>query len=82
MFGSKPKTTKCPACKSDIPKGTLEDHVADHVHVIAEGQGDATGQFTWNCSCGPAKMKWPKPHHAQAGMMVHMMERHSMRIGA
>jgi hypothetical protein len=58
----------------------LLSHWESHVQIIGPGQGDATGQFTWRCSCGPANMKWPHTGGAGAGLGLHMSERHGLRM--
>lgn len=76
------KLVLCPICNADLGKqGSNLDHwETQHVTEIPEGQGDASGQYTWVCSCGPANMKWPKTYGAAAGLGLHMQERHGIPL--
>ena len=82
LFSKRVKTITCPICSSEIEQSTGAQlgHWESHVWQIPEGQGDASGQYSWDCVCGPAGLKWPKPDHAAAGLAVHMMERHGVRV--
>ena len=70
----------CPICGADLNATNKVEHWETHVRVIPEGQGDASGQFTWVCKCGPAGYKWPKSSGASAGLALHMSERHSISL--
>lgn len=78
LFGK--KTTTCPICAAAIEKGGTRNHWNSHVRQIPPGQGDASGQYTWECVCGPAGMKWPTVAGANAGMALHMMQRHGIEL--
>ncbi|HEY1740957.1 MAG TPA: vWA domain-containing protein [Acidimicrobiia bacterium] len=68
LFSKKPQI--CPICSAELDGRAsalrLESHWETHVVVIQPGQGDASGQYTWYCSCGPAGMKWEKHFADQA----------------
>jgi hypothetical protein len=74
------KATVCPICDSEISKAGNMSHWESHVTQIPEGEGDASGQFTWQCSCGPAGMKWPKTGGAMSGLALHMQQRHGIPL--
>ncbi len=76
LFGTRRIT--CPICRASVDKVKIEDHFGSHVRQIPPGYGDASGQYTWECVCGPAGMKWPKESGAVAGLMLHMMQRHAI----
>jgi hypothetical protein len=78
LFGKKQIT--CPMCHADIAKVDRIDHWISHVRQIPPGQGDASGQYTWECVCGPARLKWPKTLDAAAGLGLHMEERHAIPL--
>jgi len=81
LFGK--KTTTCPICKASIEMGIgyIMSHCEEaHVRQIPPGQGDASGQYTWECVCGPAGMKWPTTAGAAAGLTLHMGQRHGVPI--
>lgn len=82
LFGKKvAKTVSCPICEEGLPLRVGHfAHWETHVTVIPEGQGDASGQFTWRCRCGPANMKWPRVEGAAAGLALHMNQRHSIPL--
>ena len=59
----------------------MQEHYVEHLEVIPEGQGAASGQYTWRCErCGPAGTKWPTTGGATAGLMLHLHERHSVPL--
>lgn len=76
----KKKPLPCPICSIDLLQVRKMEHWESHVTVIPEGQGEASGQFTWRCWCGPANMKRPKSGNAAAGLALHMNERHYISI--
>ncbi len=78
LFGKKLIT--CPICQAGIEKVDRVDHLLLHVRQIPPGQGDASGQYTWECVCGPAGLKWPKADHAAAGLGLHLWERHGFQL--
>jgi len=82
IFSKKPKAARpCPICGDDLNQvDNKYSHWHSHVTEIPQGQGDASGQFTFNCSCGPAGMKWPKPGGATAGLAMHMEQRHGIAL--
>jgi hypothetical protein len=80
LFAKKPKMTNCPICRDQFESSGKLEHWESHVSQIPEGHGEATGQYTWECSCGPAGMKWPKVFGASAGLAMHMMERHGIAL--
>jgi hypothetical protein len=71
------KSTVCPICQEGLPKNEIKGHWIEHVKKIENGEH--AGAYTWICSCGPATMWWPKDYGAEAGLALHMAERH--RIG-
>lgn len=82
LFGKKALAT-CPICAAEIQRkpGAGEDHFESHVWEIPPGHGDASGQFSWDCKCGPAGMKWPTRSAATSGLVLHMYQRHHIPIG-
>jgi hypothetical protein len=82
LFSKKPQI--CPICSAELDGRAsalrLESHWETHVVVIQPGQGDASGQYTWYCSCGPAGMKWEKHFAAATALAVHMSERHGFTL--
>lgn len=76
------KTTTCPICQAAIEKGGTRGHWQAHVEQIPPGQGDASGQYTWNRRCGPAGLKWPTDGAASSGLTLHMWQRHGIEIGS
>ena len=75
----KKKPVLCPICNADLPNLSWNgngSHWVTHVTQIPEGEGDASGQYTWTCVCGPANMKWPKTSGASSGLSLHMRDRH------
>lgn len=80
LFNRKPRTLTCPMCSSTVLQDERREHWRSHVEQIGPGQGDATGQYTWRCSCGPAGMKWEKDYAALAAIQLHMMQRHGIAM--
>jgi hypothetical protein len=78
LFSRRP--THCPICTAELDKRDHWRHWDTHVQQIPEGEGDASGQYTWRCVCGPAGMKWPKAGGASAGLALHMQQRHSIEL--
>jgi hypothetical protein len=78
LFGK--KMIICPICEEGMEKTAVNEHWMTHVRQIPEGQGEASGQYTWECVCGPSGMKWPKDFGAMAGLALHMHERHGIYI--
>jgi hypothetical protein len=70
----------CPICQQNIVKVDRFEHWLTHVRQIPPGQGDASGQYTWECVCGPAELKWPRASGAAAGLGLHMEERHAIPL--
>ena len=64
----------CPICDELLTKDRSSTHWMDHVVEIESGE--AAGNYTWTCSCGPANMAWPSDSGAWAGLKIHMSERH------
>jgi hypothetical protein len=80
LFGK--KLTTCPICNAGIPSGESRSHWSTHVRQIPAGEGDASGQYTWDCKCGPSGRKWQHEGQANSGLAVHMYERHNIEISA
>lgn len=74
---SKKKIT-CPICKESASDGI--NHYESHVRQIPPGHGNASGQYTWECVCGPSGKKWQKEVGAAAGLMLHMQDRHGLPL--
>ena len=60
LFNKKPappaQPVTCPVCgESFAPGSDLAMHWLNHVELIPPGHGEASGQFTWSCSCGPSR---------------------------
>ena len=79
---SKPKaptSVDCPMCQTPmIGASGRSAHLEEHLSVIPEGLGDASGQFTWNCTCGPALMKWPGRSAASDALEYHLIYAHGL----
>lgn len=83
FFGKRTKMISCPICRNEFEStstGARLNHWEQHVRPIPEGQGEASGQYTWECACGPSGMKWPRIGDAAAGMALHMNNRHGIEI--
>lgn len=82
LFRSKPRPgATCPLCNEEMVKGSSLAHwEKSHVQEIGPGQGVASGQFTWTCTCGPAGMKWERETAAAAGLAMHMQEKHGIQM--
>lgn len=80
LFSKKVRTIRCPICSNEVEQsyGSLSDHWESHLIQIPPGQGDASGQYTWVCSCGPAGFKWAVKSNGAAGLAQHLNERHSI----
>lgn len=74
------KAVACPICQAELQTKGNFGHWEVHVTQIPEGEGDASGQYTWQCVCGPADMKWPKPGGASSGLALHMQQRHGIAL--
>lgn len=74
----------CPICESELEAGaqmgTKLAHFNSHVQQIPPGNGEASGQYTWVCACGPAGMKWPHDAGAAAGLALHLQQRHGFPL--
>lgn len=79
---SKPKmstTVDCPMCQTPMVGDSGRDsHLEQHVSQIPPGQGDASGQYTWDCTCGPAGMKWPGTGAATMALEYHLIRAHGL----
>jgi hypothetical protein len=82
LFGKKKQRYTCPICGADLEGGGLDNvpHWKSHVQQIPPGYGDASGQYTWECVCGPAGLKWPREFGAAAGLGEHMEQRHGIPL--
>jgi hypothetical protein len=62
LFSKKQSAISCPICQAGMAAemGSKLEHYTSHVRQIPPGHGDASGQYTWECVCGPAGMKWPR----------------------
>lgn len=82
FFGSKKPPAApvpCPICDQVIYEATDRSfHYESHLSQIPSGQGDASGQYTWTCSCGPSRMKWPGPGAATMAMEYHFARAHGV----
>lgn len=78
LFGQ--RRTSCPICDEGLLKNETRSHWHQHITQIPQGHGDASGQYTWNCVCGPSGLKWPKESGAWAGLMLHMQQRHGIQM--
>jgi hypothetical protein len=76
LFGRRLIT--CPICNAGVEAKGIRGHWDSHVQQIPPGHGDASGQYTWECVCGPADMKWPRDMGAKAGLVLHMRQRHNI----
>ena len=74
------KLATCPICDAGLPANENKmGHWLEHCDEIPQGK-EGAGGYTWNCSCGPAPMYWPKDFAAAAGLSLHMMQRHSIQM--
>jgi hypothetical protein len=82
LFGRKKiLTITCPICGAVLPDTTPTDrdgHWDAHVRQIPRGEPGASGQFTWDCVCGPCGMKWPNKFVAGMVLALHMEDRHGI----
>jgi hypothetical protein len=78
LFGK--KQIICPICHAGVEKGDPTHHWESHIQQIPPGYGDASGQYTWECACGPAGLKWPREGGAYGGLMMHLNERHGIPL--
>jgi hypothetical protein len=76
------RATPCPICGMAIEKNSTLRHWNTHVSQIPPGHGEASGQYTWQCVCGPAGLKWPTDFAASSGLAMHMHNRHGIPIGS
>ncbi len=75
------KLITCPICDEGLPKNENKfGHWESHCCEFPPGEGDASGQFTWECNCGPSGMKWPHVGGAAARMALHMQQRHGISL--
>jgi hypothetical protein len=81
LFGKKQLST-CPICGTGMEEGVSNTmaHCASHVLQIPPGYGDLSGQWTWECVCGPADMIWPHDIGAAAGLALHLQQRHGIPL--
>ena len=81
---SKPKTpqaVECPICHTTmIGEADRSTHLETHITVIRAGLGAASGQYTWNCACGPSGMKWPGESAAQMALEYHLIRAHQLPV--
>ena len=70
---------ECPICNELLTKDQFSMHWDSHVEKIPAGPH--AGDYTWNCSCGPANMGWPSESGAWAGLTIHMQEKHGFPMG-
>lgn len=83
LFNKKPappaQPVTCPVCgESFAPGSDLAMHWLNHVELIPPGHGEASGQFTWSCSCGPSGMKWPGRGGAAIALQYHVARAHGV----
>lgn len=79
LFSKKSKLVVCPICSAEFdPKDGM--HQMSHVRQIPEGEGDASGQYTFECSCGPAGMKWPNDFSASSALAIHWYRVHDIPL--
>ena len=78
--GASPRgMTACPVCNEALTKDQAKmhgGHFERHVFQIENGEG--AGNYTWQCSCGPAPMHWPNDFAALAGLALHLQQKHGM----
>ena len=69
----------CPIC-GDVLTGEADhtDHWMGHIKQIPPGNGEASGQFTWTCGCGPSEMKWPGRGGAVMALQYHLGRAHGI----
>lgn len=80
MFGGKKQkpVVTCPVCSSALPHDQRASHWLGHASQIPPGEGEASGQWTWVCTCGPAGMKWPNDFSAGMALEIHMYRAHAI----
>lgn len=59
LFKRKEQTQTCPICTDGFETSDGMTHWSGHVRQLPPGEGAASGQYTWECKCGPSGMKWP-----------------------
>ncbi len=80
---TEPKMAPCPLCGQDVEcKGdALADHCTDmHVYPIREVNGGTSGQYTWDCLCGPSLMKWPGSGSGSGLFAYHLARVHEFPL--
>ena len=69
----------CPICSTFFDaENEGRSHCLSHVEQIPPGHGDASGQYTWACVCGPSRMKWPNDLSAASALAIHWYGRHGI----
>jgi hypothetical protein len=77
-----PAPIVCVICSRTLAgPGATQSHWMSHLQQIPPGQGDASGQYTWNCACGSSEMKWPGTAAAALAMDYHMHRAHGVPGG-
>lgn len=82
LFGKKTKLVTCPICAEEFDPQRDGQHWSSHVEQIPPGQGDASGQYTWACACGPSGMKWPNDFSAAMALAIHMYRVHGIPVSS
>jgi hypothetical protein len=84
LFKKKPKEfppVTCPVCSTTVTGlDEQESHWLSHVSRIPDGQGDASGQYSWTCGCGHCRMKWPGNMTAALALKYHLHRAHSVPL--
>lgn len=78
---ARPSGPACPLCDRALPGGMKGNRQHFLLHVDEIEHGAAMGKYTWTCArCGPADMYWDNPSAASFGLLVHMDQRHGVRM--
>jgi hypothetical protein len=83
LFRKSTPTYTCPICRVALDGNppARDDHWESHTRQIPPGEGAASGQYTWECVCGPSGVKAPKPGAVATIMALHMEDRHGIPRG-
>lgn len=83
LFRKSTPTYTCPICHValDADSSGRNVHWESHTRQIPPGEGGASGQYTWDCVCGPCGLKAPKPGPMAMNLAIHMEDRHGIPRG-
>ena len=72
----------CPLCDRNLPGDMNGNRNHFARHVVEVGPNGLPGHYTFACRrCGPAGTQWKSIDAAATGLLVHMDQRHGIRMG-